>query len=29
MAIQLFVPTFEVEDCLLEIRECLEKVGQA
>jgi dTDP-4-amino-4,6-dideoxygalactose transaminase len=25
MAIQLFVPTFEVEDCLLEIRECLEK----
>lgn len=25
MAIQLFVPTFEVEECLEEIRECLEK----
>lgn len=25
MAIQLFVPTFEVEECLFEIRECLEK----
>lgn len=25
MAIQLFVPTFEVDECLLEIRECLEK----
>ena len=25
MSIQLFVPTFEVEECLQEIRECLEK----
>ena len=25
MAIQLFVPTFDVEECLKEIRECLEK----
>lgn len=25
MSIQLFVPTFEVEECLAEIRECLEK----
>ena len=25
MAIQLFVPTFDVENCLSEIRECLEK----
>ena len=25
MAIQLFVPTFDVEGCLAEIRECLEK----
>ncbi len=25
MAIQLFVPTFEVEECLAEIRDCLEK----
>ncbi len=25
MAIQLFVPTFRVEECLVEIRECLEK----
>lgn len=25
MAIQLFVPTFEIEECLSEIRECLEK----
>ena len=25
MAIQLFVPTFDVEGCLEEIRECLEK----
>ncbi len=25
MAIQLFVPTFDVEECLREIRECLEK----
>lgn len=25
MAIQLFVPTFDVEGCLNEIRECLEK----
>jgi dTDP-4-amino-4,6-dideoxygalactose transaminase len=25
MAIQLFVPTFRVEECLAEIRECLEK----
>lgn len=25
MAIQLFVPTFDVEECLNEIRECLEK----
>lgn len=25
MAIQLFVPTFEIEECLEEIRDCLEK----
>lgn len=25
MAIQLFTPTFEVDECLAEIRECLEK----
>ena len=25
MAIQLFVPTFEIEECLAEIRDCLEK----
>ena len=25
MAIQLFVPTFDIEACLSEIRECLEK----
>ena len=25
MSIQLFVPTFRVEECLEEIRECLEK----
>lgn len=25
MAVQLFIPTFEVEECLAEIRECLEK----
>ena len=25
MAIQLFVPTFEVEECLAEVKECLEK----
>ena len=25
MALQLFVPTFEIEECLAEIRECLEK----
>ena len=25
MAVQLFVPTFSIDECLLEIRECLEK----
>ena len=25
MAIQLFVPTFRIDECLEEIRECLEK----
>lgn len=25
MAVQLFVPNFRVEECLAEIRECLEK----
>ncbi len=25
MSIQLFVPTFSIDECLLEIRECLEK----
>lgn len=25
MPIQLFVPTFDVEGCLKEVRECLEK----
>ena len=27
MAIQLFVPTFRIDECLAEIRECLEKDG--
>ena len=25
MAIQLFVPTFRIDECFAEIRECLEK----
>ena len=25
MSIQLFVPTFEIDECLSEIKECLEK----